>query len=237
MALATIGAIGTVVAVVGTTAKALYEMLKIAKKDVKKEVVHAQQEEKMESYTESIVIKHCEGIDLNKWAQYFTRLCKRYEIPNNVKEDVIADVEACDKSRSNVHEFVFKNGAGHLCLGRFAAIKRNDNKVDYAMWYFKCDFELKPKKIIHQKRKYLIGKTQVIEYQAVSLSPAEQSVLDSYFFNRAISLFEKEAPNALSAANQKQIEHKAPVKKCIKANCVFYGRQETNGYCSKCFNK
>eukprot|EP00483_Globobulimina_turgida_P013675 UN13701 len=93
----------------------------------------------------------------------------------------------------------------HLILKKdqeFAAIKRKDNKIDFAMWCFQCDYQMPPIEIVTKKKSINIfnsDKTKVVHgYEPVDdLRKEELAAFVSYFTNRAIQLFENQAPKAL----------------------------------------
>eukprot|EP00483_Globobulimina_turgida_P010485 UN10506 len=158
---------------------------------------------KFQQYKDEITIKHVEGFNPKRWPKYVTSLCARYEIPSKNRDDLIDEMEGAEKSNQILHTFNFEKGSGHFCVGRFAAIKRKDNKIDFAMWCFQCDYQMPLIEIVTKKKSINIfnsEKTKVVHhgYEPVDdLRKEELAALDSYFTNRAIQLFENQAPKAL----------------------------------------
>eukprot|EP01083_Nonionella_stella_P220358 788483_1 len=128
-------------------------------------------ENQFKQYNDRITIKHVEGYNPKDWAGYITRVSERYGIPTECKDDMIDEMIGAEKSTQITHNFYCNKGTGNFSIGRFAAIKRKDNKIDFAMWFFYCDYEMPPIKVVqHKKKKLSLGKGKgYISYEPVHL--------------------------------------------------------------------
>eukprot|EP01084_Bolivina_argentea_P132624 234053_1 len=163
------------------------------------------------TFKESSVISHKQGLKLTNLRKYALRLQKRYGLPDKYREE-LEDIDIFDKTNVVLRDFIFQSmGEGYYKYARIAAVKRNDDKIDFAMIFYNIGYRIAPKRVKRTvKKKFLgitYGKKSWIELVPIELSEVQIDHLKNVFNNRCIKELQNIGPpSLLNAPNIDKID-------------------------------